>query len=206
MQAAERKLNPFINSPAGGRALSAVQLPFFLVRPPSGYGVLTTTGRKTGKVRRRCVRAIRQGDVVYVVAIKGKTQWARNALANPAVRLRLPGGTFSARAREVNGATESQRAKEAYCEAMHRFDCLLMAPGPLSVRFLRCSGLAIGLYVAAARFAALPPLPEGCLEPTGDEDVERGGNFAAAVLEVVSHPRRDADERASRRVDPLVRD
>jgi deazaflavin-dependent oxidoreductase (nitroreductase family) len=124
MQATERKRNPFINSPAGGRALSAMQLPFFLVRPPSGYGVLTTRGRKTGKVRRRCVRAIRRGDVVYVVAIKGKTQWARNALANPAVRLRLPGGTFSARAREVNGATESQRAKEAYCEAMHRFDYL----------------------------------------------------------------------------------
>jgi deazaflavin-dependent oxidoreductase (nitroreductase family) len=124
IQATERKLNPFINSPAGGRALSAMQLPFFLVRPPSGYGVLTTRGRKTGKVRRRCVRAIRRGDVVYVVAIKGKTQWARNALANPAVRLRLPEGSFSARAREVNGATESQRAKEAYCEAMHRFDYL----------------------------------------------------------------------------------
>jgi hypothetical protein len=64
MQATERKLNPFINTPAGGRALSAMQLPFFLVRLPSGYGVLTTTGRKTGKVRRRCVRAIRRGDVV----------------------------------------------------------------------------------------------------------------------------------------------
>jgi deazaflavin-dependent oxidoreductase (nitroreductase family) len=113
MQAAERKLNPFINSPAGGRALSAMQLPFFLLRPPRGYAVLTTTGRKTGKVRRRCLRAICRGDVVYVVAIKGKTQWAMNSLANPAVRLRLPGGTFSGRAREVSGATEGERVKEA---------------------------------------------------------------------------------------------
>ncbi len=124
MQAAERKHNPFINSPAGGRALSALQLPLFLLHPPRGYGVLTTTGRKTGKVRRRCIRAIRRGDVVYVVAIKGKTQWARNALANPAVRLRLPGGTFSGRAREVSDATERGQAKEAYCESVHRFDYL----------------------------------------------------------------------------------
>lgn len=124
MQAAERKLNPFINSPVGGRALSAMQLPFFLIHPPHGYGVLTTTGRTTGKVRRRCVRAIRRGDVVYVVAIKGKTQWARNALAHPAVRLRIPGGTFSGRAREVSGATESRGVKETYCESVHRFDYL----------------------------------------------------------------------------------
>jgi deazaflavin-dependent oxidoreductase (nitroreductase family) len=124
MQAAERKHNPFINSPAGGRALSALQLPFFLMRPPRGYGVLMTAGRKTGKLRRRCIRAIRRGDVVYVVAIKGKTQWMRNALANPAVRLRLPDGNFSGRAREVSAATEREQAKEAYCESVYRFDYL----------------------------------------------------------------------------------
>ena len=124
MQATERRHNPFIKTPAGGRALSALQLPIFLMRPPRGYGVLTTTGRKTGKVRRRCVRTIRQGDFVYVVAIKGTTQWAKNALANPAVRLRLPGGSFSGVARELSGAPESQLAKEAYCESVHRFDYL----------------------------------------------------------------------------------
>ena len=124
MQAAERKHNPFINSPAGGRALSALQLPFFLMRPPRGYGILTTTGRRTGRARRRCIRAIRRDDVVYVVAIKGKTQWAMNALANPAVQLRLPGGNFSGRARVVSGETESRRAKQAYCESVHRFDYL----------------------------------------------------------------------------------
>jgi deazaflavin-dependent oxidoreductase (nitroreductase family) len=124
MRTTERKHNPFINSPAGGRALSALQLPFFLMRPPRGYAVLTTTGRKTGRVRRRCIRAIRRDDMVYVVAIKGTTQWARNALANPAVQLRLPGGTFSGNAREVSGESESQRAEEAYCESVHRFDYL----------------------------------------------------------------------------------
>jgi len=70
------------------------------------------------------VRAICKGDVVYVVAIKGRTQWTKNALANPAVRLRLPGGTFSGLARELSDVTESQVAREAYCESVHRFDYL----------------------------------------------------------------------------------
>jgi deazaflavin-dependent oxidoreductase (nitroreductase family) len=126
MEAADRKHNPFIASAAGGKALSALQLPFFLVRPPAGYGVLTTTGRKSGKTRRRCLRAIRRGNEVYMVAIKGtgRTAWARNALASPDVRLRLSGGTLSGRARELHGATERERAQEAYCASVHGFDYL----------------------------------------------------------------------------------
>jgi hypothetical protein len=53
-----------------------------------------------------------------------------------------------------------------------------------------------GPCALAARCVSLPPLPEGRLEPAGDEDVERGGGFAAAVLEVVRDAGRDADERA----------
>ena len=49
MYVAERKRNPFIQSPTGGRALSALMLPRFMLRPPAGFGVLTMTGRKTGK-------------------------------------------------------------------------------------------------------------------------------------------------------------
>jgi deazaflavin-dependent oxidoreductase (nitroreductase family) len=102
-----------------------MQLPCFLLRPPAGYAVLTTTGRKTGKIRRRCVRAVRRGDDVYIVAIKGtRTAWARNALANPDVRLRLPGGAFSGRARELRGDAEEQQARDAYCDSVHPFDYL----------------------------------------------------------------------------------
>ena len=123
MQVAERKQNPFINSSAGGRTLSALQLPLFLLRPPAGYGVITTTGRRTGKRRRRCLRAIRRGDRVYVVAIKGAgTGWVKNALANPDVRLRLRGGTFSGRAREPRDAAERRDAAESYCDTVHPFD------------------------------------------------------------------------------------
>jgi deazaflavin-dependent oxidoreductase (nitroreductase family) len=122
---AEDKRNPFTSSAAGGRTLSALQLPFFLLRPPSGYGVLTTTGRRTGKKRRRCVRAIRAGEHVYLIAIKGqRTGWAKNALANPEVTVRIAGGTFHGRARELRGVDDVRRAREAYCETVHPFDYL----------------------------------------------------------------------------------
>jgi deazaflavin-dependent oxidoreductase (nitroreductase family) len=121
----ERKHNPFTSSAAGGRALSALQLPFFLLRPPSGFGVLTTTGRRTGKTRRRCIRAIRGDGKAYIVAIKGtRTTWAKNIRANPGVRLRIRGGTFGGVARELRGTVETQQAKEAYCETVNPFDYL----------------------------------------------------------------------------------
>lgn len=130
---AERKRNPFINTPRGGRTLSAMQLPFFLLCPPSGFGVITTSGRKSGKPRRRCVRAIRAGDRVYVVAMKGAstTGWAKNALANPEVGLRMRGGNFSGRAREPQDA-ETEAAGKAYCGTVNRFDygeCILWRTG-----------------------------------------------------------------------------
>jgi deazaflavin-dependent oxidoreductase (nitroreductase family) len=110
----ERKHNPFTGSPTGGRILSASQLPIFLLRPPHSYGVLTTRGRKTGKRRRRCVRAVRAGDRAYVVAIKGRTGWLRNIEANPEVQLRLRGGTFAGTARKI-GDEEWAEAKGRYC-------------------------------------------------------------------------------------------
>jgi deazaflavin-dependent oxidoreductase (nitroreductase family) len=121
-----RERNPFINSPTGGRVLSALQLPLFLLRAPPGYGVLTTTGRRSGKRRSRCVRAIRRGDRAYVVAIKGKgglTGWARNALANDEVRLRTREGDFRGRARRLE-PRERQDARDAYCEDLGRFEYL----------------------------------------------------------------------------------
>jgi len=118
----DRRHNPFVNSPTGGRLLSAMQLPFFLLRPPSAYGVLTTTGRKTGKRRRRCIRAVRSGDSVYIVAIKGpRTGWVRNVQSNPQVRLWIRGGTFTCTVREVD-PVERAEAIEVYCRMASRFE------------------------------------------------------------------------------------
>jgi deazaflavin-dependent oxidoreductase (nitroreductase family) len=102
-----------------------MHLPFFLVRPPKGFGVITTTGRRTGKARRRCIRVVRAGDTAYAVAIKGAgTGWFKNARANPQVRLRIGGGTFDATAREVHDPAELERARRAYCDAVNWFDYL----------------------------------------------------------------------------------
>ena len=124
MAAAARR-NPFTSSSAGGRALSAIQLPFFLARPPAAYGVLTTRGRKTGKRRRRCLRAVRDGDKVYLVAIKGtaKTCWVKNALATPDVELRLPDGRHRGRARAIRD-DERGAALRAYAHTVRPFDYL----------------------------------------------------------------------------------
>jgi deazaflavin-dependent oxidoreductase (nitroreductase family) len=121
----QRKHNPFINSAAGGRLLSALQLPFFMIRPPTGYGVLVTTGRKSGNIRRRCVRATRHQGEVVIVAIKGpRTGWLKNLESHPEVRVRIRGGTFAARAHSVVGATERHEALRAYCAARSPFEYL----------------------------------------------------------------------------------
>ena len=127
---AERKRNPFINSPRGGATLSALQAPFFRLMPPAGFGLLEMTGRKTGMLRRKCVRAIRRGNRVYLVSIR-PTAWLANVRANPQVRLRIRGGTFAGVAREV-GESELDEARQAYCETVNPFDygeCLLWRKG-----------------------------------------------------------------------------
>jgi deazaflavin-dependent oxidoreductase (nitroreductase family) len=121
---AERKHNPFVTSASGGRVLSALMLPHFTLLPPTGFGVLTTTGRKTGKTRRKCVRAIRRGNRAYIVSIAGpRAAWLKNIRANAKVRLRIKGGTFSGFARELSPA-EKDEAMAAYCGTVNRFDYL----------------------------------------------------------------------------------
>jgi deazaflavin-dependent oxidoreductase (nitroreductase family) len=129
----ERARNPLVNSPRGGRVLSAMQLPWFTVLPPSGFGALTTRGRRTGKTRRRCVRAIRSGGKAYLVAIGGRRSgWLKNALANPEVRLRIRGGAFSGVIREPRDEAERAEAEWTYCERVNPADyaeCLLHRRG-----------------------------------------------------------------------------
>ncbi|HEY7891881.1 MAG TPA: nitroreductase/quinone reductase family protein [Solirubrobacteraceae bacterium] len=127
----ERKGNPFTRSLNGGRTLSALMLPFFLVRPPSGFGVLTTTGRRTGKTRRKCIHAVRAGNKAYVVMIRPTqaaieagsiSAWVLNIRADPHVRLRIRGGTFAGVARELRDTAERQLAEQTYCETINPFD------------------------------------------------------------------------------------
>jgi deazaflavin-dependent oxidoreductase (nitroreductase family) len=125
----ERKHNPFVRSKGGGRVLSALMLPAFMALPPRGWGVLETTGRRTGKTRRKCVRAVRSGNQVYIVSIRpshmhqtATAAWVLNLRANPRVRLRMPGGMFAGVARELAEAEETRRAEDVYCETVNLFD------------------------------------------------------------------------------------
>jgi deazaflavin-dependent oxidoreductase (nitroreductase family) len=114
--------HPLVRSPKGGRVLSALQRPWFTLLPPRGFGVLTTTGRKTGKPRRRCIRAIRRGNRAYIVAIGGSNAaWVKNIRANPSIRLRIRGGTFEGVASEIT-EPDREEAKAAYCETINSLD------------------------------------------------------------------------------------
>ena len=130
--ASKHTRNPLVSSAGGGRVLSALMLPLFAVRPPRGFGVITTTGRRTGKTRRKCIRAIRRGDRVYIVQLRpprvamsrpsATAAWLWNIRANPNVRLRIRGGTFAGVARELQQTAEREQAREAFCETVNPFD------------------------------------------------------------------------------------
>jgi deazaflavin-dependent oxidoreductase (nitroreductase family) len=121
-----------IRSARDGRILSALMLPFFLVRPPSGFGVITTTGRKTGMARRKCIRTIRKGRKVYSVQLRPPelamtrpsivAAWVWNIRSNPNVTLRIRGGTFAGVARELKDPAELADARDAFCETVKLFD------------------------------------------------------------------------------------
>ena len=115
-----------------GAILSALMLPTVQLSPPAGYGVITTTGRKTGKRRRKCVRVVRRGDRAYLVQLVpphvGITRpdavagWLWNIRADPRVHLRIKGGSFHGIAREIDDPAEHEVARSAICESVFLTD------------------------------------------------------------------------------------
>jgi deazaflavin-dependent oxidoreductase (nitroreductase family) len=116
-----------------GAILSALMLPAVQLSPPGGYGVITTTGRKTGKRRRKCVRIIRQGDHAYLVQLVpphvavtrpgAVSSWLLNTRANPRVLLHIQGGSFHGVAREITDPAEWEVARAALCDSVYPTDC-----------------------------------------------------------------------------------
>jgi deazaflavin-dependent oxidoreductase (nitroreductase family) len=121
-----------ITSPRHGQILSALMLPDYQLGTPPGHAVLTTTGRKTGKARRKVIRAIRQNDRVYMVQLRLPkrametplmvTAWVLNIRANPNVRLKLGRRTYAAVMREIDAPAELDLAREIFCEPVHLVD------------------------------------------------------------------------------------
>ncbi|MGP0103303.1 MAG: nitroreductase family deazaflavin-dependent oxidoreductase [Solirubrobacteraceae bacterium] len=130
--AEEPKHRRLITSLRHGQILSALMLPDYQLGTPPGHAVLTTTGRKTGKARRKVIRAIRQDDRVYMVQLRlpklaietplTVTAWVLNIRANPHVRLKLGRRTCAAVMREIDAPDELARAREIFCEPVHLVD------------------------------------------------------------------------------------
>jgi deazaflavin-dependent oxidoreductase (nitroreductase family) len=140
--AEEPKHRRLISSPRHGQILSALMLPDYAFGTPPGHGVLTTTGRKTGKSRRKVIRAIRQGNHVYIVQLRPPapaiqtplaiSAWVLNIRADPHVQLKLGRRTYAAVVRDIDTPAELARAREIFCEPVHVVDygeCVLHLKG-----------------------------------------------------------------------------
>lgn len=139
---AERAHNPFTKSAQGGRVLSALQMPLFQLHTPRSVGILTTTGRRTGKPRRKCLRAVRAGDRVYLVMLgpvllgvppeKAIAAWLHNIRVNQDVEIRLSDGTHAGTAHEIVDHNDMESARAVYTETVNPFDyaeCAFHSPG-----------------------------------------------------------------------------
>lgn len=105
------------------RALRALHWPWFAVWMPTGVAALTTTGRKSGRPRTTFVRAFRDADKAYLVAIGGEhALWLKNIRANPEVTLRFRRATLHGMARDPRDDTERQAVVDAFCGGTHPFD------------------------------------------------------------------------------------
>jgi deazaflavin-dependent oxidoreductase (nitroreductase family) len=96
----------------------------FRVLPlPRGFTLLTVTGRRTGKRRRRPIRAIREGSTLYAVAILGaRSDWLRNLRSNPRGRARTGIRTQEVTLREITHLSERERAEQLYVETVVPYD------------------------------------------------------------------------------------
>ena len=121
-----------LKSARDGKILSAIMLPFYAIATPRGHAVLTTIGRKTGKQRRKCIRAIRRGNRAYAVMLRppalaierpnAAAAWVLNIRSNPNVRLKLGRRSYRGVAREITDPGELEIAREAICDAVHLVD------------------------------------------------------------------------------------
>ena len=116
--------NPFAFSRWYHKLSNIFVVPQFRVLPmPRGFVLLTVTGRRTGKRRRRPVRAIRRGDTFYAVAVLGeRSDWLRNVRREPDVRVKVGMRTSDATAREVADPEERKAALELYVNEVVPYD------------------------------------------------------------------------------------
>jgi deazaflavin-dependent oxidoreductase (nitroreductase family) len=76
------------------------------------YCYLTTTGRRTGRPHRIEIWYAADGDTLYLLSGGGRSSdWVRNLLAEPLVRVELDGEVRRGHSRLVEGGDEDERAR-----------------------------------------------------------------------------------------------
>lgn len=89
---------------------------------------ITTTGRKSGRSYTVPIGYLRDGDDIIAINPHGRSNWYRNALANPSVTLLINGETIPAEAEAITDPGEIARLFEAYQQADLPFERLFGIP------------------------------------------------------------------------------
>jgi deazaflavin-dependent oxidoreductase (nitroreductase family) len=102
------------NAPGAGRARGEVRMAIDPSLGDEDYCYLTTTGRRTGRPHEIEIWFALDGDTLYMLSGgRARSDWVRNARADPEVRLRIAGSTFTGRARLLRRGAEDARARKA---------------------------------------------------------------------------------------------
>ena len=76
---------------------------------------LTITGRVSGRESSRPVWFVQQGENVYLLPVTGSdSQWYKNVVKTPAIRLSAGGAQYSARAVPVTDAAKVDEVVESF--------------------------------------------------------------------------------------------
>lgn len=115
-----------------GHVLSELMRRGYVFGVPAGHAVLTTTGRRSGRQRHNCIRAVRRDDRLYAVMLRPPdlaierplvvSSWVHNVRADPRVRVRLRRRTRSGTAREITDPVRSAEARAIFCDTVHLVD------------------------------------------------------------------------------------
>ncbi len=110
--------NPFAGSRTYARLANMFMVPLFSLFPvPRGFALLTVTGRRSGRRRQRPVRAVRQNDTLYAVAMMGeRSDWLRNVRKEPRIGIKLGRRRHESLVREVTDGPEREAALELYVQ------------------------------------------------------------------------------------------
>jgi deazaflavin-dependent oxidoreductase (nitroreductase family) len=92
---------------------------------------LTTTGRRSGRESSRPVWFVRQGGTLYLVPVTGTdSQWYRNVLATPTIRLAAAGTQYATDAVPVRDTGDVAQIVDAFRAKYGAQDVASYYPNP----------------------------------------------------------------------------